>query len=122
MVEITLADLAPSIDPARDSTHQWVRLFFDGEPLGTGKELTRPLDTLTYQVSASRWNQQVGAGEKSSRHLLMLLSDASAAVADNPAGHAGRNPLGVGVREARFRLVPAVAVPAITPHGFSQDH
>ncbi len=106
-VEITLADLLSVLTPAQQTARQRLRVFFDGQPLGAEAVLTPAPTTLVFRLSAAHWNVASTPGALRGR-LLFELPDTL--LASKPNAFASQPPkpvIGLGLREIRFRQVPA---------------
>lgn len=106
-VEISLTGFVSMVDPPA-----WPRLrvFLNGEPLGDGPAVTGARETLTYRVPAAVWNRRA-AGSSSTEpprgQLLLEIPEAISTVGPRlPKPPSQRAPIGLGLREVRFRWVP----------------
>ena len=116
-VEITLAGLIPLLDPPLGLSRQRMRVYFDGQPLGPETQLTGIVEALTYRVPAALWNHGAAAPNLGER-LALEFPDATSPAALDPTG---LNPdtrlLGVGLREVRFRVIPAATAATVASPG-----
>ncbi len=105
-IEITLADLASVLSPAKEATLQRLRVFFDGQPLGAEAVLTPEPITVIYWLPVARWNAAANAPGALGGRLLLELPDALPAPKPNAFAPQPPKPvIGLGLREIRFRLV-----------------
>lgn len=114
-VEITLTGFTSMVTPPA-----WPRLrvFLNSEPLGDdGPTLTGAGKSLTYRVPATVWNQRASgssssAAEPPRSQLLLEIPEAiSGGGSGLPKPPGQRGPIGLGLREVRFRWVPPAPAP-----------
>ncbi len=114
-VEITLTGFTSMVAPPT-----WPRLqvFLNGEPLGDGGPVpTGARESLTYRVPAAVWNRRAattvpGGSEPACGQLLVEIPEAiSGGDTGLPKPPSQRAPIGLSLREVRFRWVPPGPAP-----------